>query len=101
MMPYTRAVCECLQVFVVPIILSNPSLASFLDSHVKYLLDLFFFLMILNLDERASLDRIQIEQIGIRQLQLHCSTANYAPLQKLAFWDGLVAMYEKVTIIHY
>ena len=43
---------------------------------------------------RASLDRIQIEQIGIGQL--HWSTANYAPLQEKALWDGLVAMYEKV-----
>ncbi|KAB1205146.1 Pyridoxal reductase, chloroplastic [Morella rubra] len=42
---------------------------------------------------KASLDRIQIEQIGIGQL--HWSTANYAPLQELALWGGLVAMYEK------
>ncbi|KAE9608833.1 putative pyridoxine 4-dehydrogenase [Lupinus albus] len=42
---------------------------------------------------RASLDRMQIEQIGIGQL--HWSTANYAPLQELALWNGLVAMYEK------
>ncbi|KAL5567695.1 hypothetical protein UlMin_024270 [Ulmus minor] len=42
---------------------------------------------------RASLDRIQIEQIGIGQL--HWSTANYAPLQEQALWDGLVAMYDK------
>lgn len=41
----------------------------------------------------ASLERMQIEQIGIGQL--HWSTANYAPLQELALWDGLVAMYEK------
>ena len=41
---------------------------------------------------------MQIEQIGIGQL--HWSTANYAPLQELALWDGLVAMYEKVTIIY-
>lgn len=40
-----------------------------------------------------SLDRLQIEQIGIGQL--HWSTANYAPLQEMALWDGLVAMYEK------
>ncbi|KAI5405457.1 Pyridoxine 4-dehydrogenase, variant 4 [Lathyrus oleraceus] len=39
---------------------------------------------------RASLDRMQIEQIGIGQL--HWSTANYAPFQELALWDGLVAM---------
>lgn len=38
---------------------------------------------------------MQLEQIGIGQL--HWSTANYAPLQELALWDGLVAMYEKVT----
>ncbi|EXB41095.1 putative oxidoreductase [Morus notabilis] len=42
---------------------------------------------------RASLDRIEIEKIGIGQL--HWSTANYAPLQEKALWDGLVAMYEK------
>lgn len=42
---------------------------------------------------QSSLDRMQIEQIGIGQL--HWSTANYAPLQELALWDGLVAMYEK------
>ncbi|GAB2228540.1 hypothetical protein Droror1_Dr00022660 [Drosera rotundifolia] len=42
---------------------------------------------------RSSLDRLQIEQIGIGQL--HWSTANYAPLQEKALWDGLVAMYEK------
>ncbi|XP_044461753.1 pyridoxal reductase, chloroplastic isoform X2 [Mangifera indica] len=42
---------------------------------------------------KASLDRLQIEQIGIGQL--HWSTANYAPPQELALWDGLVAMYEK------
>ncbi|KAK9204675.1 hypothetical protein WN943_014939 [Citrus x changshan-huyou] len=44
---------------------------------------------------RASLARLQIEQIGIGQL--HWSTANYAPPQELALWNGLVAMYEKVT----
>ncbi|KAF8364531.1 hypothetical protein HHK36_033503 [Tetracentron sinense] len=38
----------------------------------------------------SSLDRMQIEQIGVGQL--HWSTANYAPLQELALWDGLVAM---------
>ncbi|GAV89619.1 Aldo_ket_red domain-containing protein [Cephalotus follicularis] len=42
---------------------------------------------------KASLDRLQIEQIGIGQL--HWSTANYAPPQERALWDGLVAMYEK------
>ncbi|XP_021627017.1 pyridoxal reductase, chloroplastic isoform X2 [Manihot esculenta] len=42
---------------------------------------------------RASLERLQLEQIGIGQL--HWSTANYAPPQELALWDGLVAMYEK------
>ncbi|XP_010442932.1 PREDICTED: pyridoxal reductase, chloroplastic [Camelina sativa] len=42
---------------------------------------------------RASLDRLQIDQLGIGQL--HWSTANYAPLQELVLWDGLVAMYEK------
>ncbi|KAK2995887.1 hypothetical protein RJ640_028295, partial [Escallonia rubra] len=42
---------------------------------------------------KSSLDRMQIEQIGIGQL--HWSTANYAPLQEQALWGGLVAMYEK------
>ncbi|KAF9602701.1 hypothetical protein IFM89_030589 [Coptis chinensis] len=42
---------------------------------------------------KMSLDRMQIEQIGIGQL--HWSTANYAPLQERALWDGLVATYEK------
>ncbi|CAN6466391.1 unnamed protein product [Victoria cruziana] len=42
---------------------------------------------------KSSLGRLQIEQIGIGQL--HWSTANYAPFQELALWDGLVAMYEK------
>ncbi|XP_057472432.1 pyridoxal reductase, chloroplastic isoform X3 [Actinidia eriantha] len=42
---------------------------------------------------KSSLERMQIEQIGIGQL--HWSTANYAPPQELALWDGLVAMYEK------
>lgn len=36
---------------------------------------------------------LPIEQIGIGQL--HWSTANYAPLQEMALWDGLVAMYDK------
>ncbi|XP_010520940.1 PREDICTED: pyridoxal reductase, chloroplastic [Tarenaya hassleriana] len=42
---------------------------------------------------RSSLDRLQIDKLGIGQL--HWSTANYAPPQELALWDGLVAMYEK------
>ncbi|XP_042504246.1 pyridoxal reductase, chloroplastic isoform X2 [Macadamia integrifolia] len=42
---------------------------------------------------QSSLGRLQIEKIGIGQL--HWSTANYAPSQELALWDGLVAMYEK------
>ncbi|XP_021775017.1 pyridoxal reductase, chloroplastic-like isoform X3 [Chenopodium quinoa] len=42
---------------------------------------------------KSSLDRMELEQIGIGQL--HWSTANYAPLQEMALWDGLVAMYEK------
>ncbi|KAI5657572.1 hypothetical protein M9H77_26365 [Catharanthus roseus] len=42
---------------------------------------------------KSSLERMQIEQIGIGQL--HWSTANYAPLQERALWDGLVAMYEQ------
>ncbi|TMX02190.1 hypothetical protein EJD97_022399 [Solanum chilense] len=42
---------------------------------------------------KSSLERMEIEQIGIGQL--HWSTANYAPLQERALWDRLVAMYEK------
>ncbi|KAL0317940.1 UNVERIFIED_CONTAM: Pyridoxal reductase, chloroplastic [Sesamum angustifolium] len=42
---------------------------------------------------KSSLDRTRIDQIGIGQL--HWSTANYAPLQERALWDGLVAMYDK------
>ncbi|KAJ3690322.1 hypothetical protein LUZ61_019486 [Rhynchospora tenuis] len=42
---------------------------------------------------KSSLDRLQVDKIGIGQL--HWSTANYAPLQEKALWDGLVAMYEK------
>ena len=40
---------------------------------------------------------MELEQIGIGQL--HWSTANYAPSQELALWDGLVAMYEKVAYL--
>ncbi|URD94753.1 Aldo/keto reductase family [Musa troglodytarum] len=43
---------------------------------------------------KSSLERLQLDQIGIGQL--HWSTANYAPLQEQALWDGLVAMYEEV-----
>ncbi|KAL3373996.1 hypothetical protein AABB24_005787 [Solanum stoloniferum] len=39
---------------------------------------------------KSSLERMEIEQIGIGQL--HWSTANYAPLRERALWDGLVAM---------
>lgn len=42
---------------------------------------------------KSSMERMQIDQIGIGQL--HWSTANYAPLQEQALWDGLVAMYDK------
>ncbi|KAF5771291.1 putative pyridoxine 4-dehydrogenase [Helianthus annuus] len=42
---------------------------------------------------KSSLDRLQIDKIGIAQL--HWSTANYAPFQERALWDGLVAMYDK------
>jgi len=45
------------------------------------------------------LERLQVEQIGIGQL--HWSTANYAPPQELALWDGLVAMYEQVTVTYF
>ncbi|RWV85170.1 hypothetical protein BHE74_00027803 [Ensete ventricosum] len=46
-----------------------------------------------NFHGRSSLERLQLDQIGIGQL--HWSTANYAPLQEQALWDGLVAMYEE------
>ncbi|KAL8538124.1 hypothetical protein ACS0TY_000181 [Phlomoides rotata] len=42
---------------------------------------------------KSSIDRTQLESFGIGQL--HWSTANYAPLQERALWDGLVAMYDK------
>ncbi|PKA48025.1 Pyridoxal reductase, chloroplastic [Apostasia shenzhenica] len=42
---------------------------------------------------KSSLNRMQLKKIGIGQL--HWSTANYAPLQESALWDGLVAMYKK------
>ncbi|CAN1250980.1 Pyridoxal reductase, chloroplastic [Linum perenne] len=42
---------------------------------------------------KGSLERLQIEKIGIGQL--HWSTANYAPFQEQALWDGLVAMYDQ------
>ncbi|KAM0914064.1 hypothetical protein ACQ4PT_011764 [Festuca glaucescens] len=43
--------------------------------------------------ELSSLERLQINRLGIGQL--HWSTANYAPLQERALWDGLVEMYDK------
>jgi pyridoxine 4-dehydrogenase len=46
---------------------------------------------------RSSLERLQLDQLGIGQL--HWSTANYAPLQERALWDGLVEMYEKVVAL--
>uniref|UniRef100_A0A0E0IV31 NADP-dependent oxidoreductase domain-containing protein n=1 Tax=Oryza nivara TaxID=4536 RepID=A0A0E0IV31_ORYNI len=42
---------------------------------------------------KSSLERLQLDRLGIGQL--HWSTANYAPLQERALWDGLVEMYEK------
>ncbi|KAH9307698.1 hypothetical protein KI387_035609, partial [Taxus chinensis] len=42
---------------------------------------------------KSSLGRLQIEQLAIGQL--HWSTANYAPLQEKALWNGLAEMYEK------
>ncbi|KAK9804266.1 hypothetical protein WJX72_004018 [[Myrmecia] bisecta] len=42
---------------------------------------------------RASLKRLRQDQLAIGQL--HWSTANYAPLQERALWDGLVAMYDE------
>lgn len=37
-----------------------------------------------------------MEKIAIGQL--HWSAANYAPLQERALWDGLVGMYEEVSL---
>lgn len=42
---------------------------------------------------KASLKRLQCDQLSIGQL--HWSTANYAPLQEQALWDGLVSMYDQ------
>lgn len=42
---------------------------------------------------KASLKRLRCDQLAIGQL--HWSTANYAPLQERALWDGLVSMYEE------
>ncbi|CAL4925886.1 unnamed protein product [Urochloa decumbens] len=42
---------------------------------------------------KSSLERLELDRLGIGQL--HWSTANYAPLQERALWDGLVEMYEK------
>ncbi|KAH7307120.1 hypothetical protein KP509_22G046600 [Ceratopteris richardii] len=42
---------------------------------------------------KGSLRRLQCDQLAIGQL--HWSTANYAPLQEQALWNGLVAMYEE------
>eukprot|EP00884_Botryococcus_braunii_P018897 jgi/Botrbrau1/5691/Bobra.0071s0025.1 len=42
---------------------------------------------------RASLERLGLEQLALGQL--HWSTANYAPPQERALWDGLVAMYDQ------
>ncbi|AQK64559.1 E2F transcription factor-like E2FE [Zea mays] len=39
---------------------------------------------------KSSLERLQLDRLGIGQL--HWSTANYAPLQERALWDGLVEM---------
>jgi hypothetical protein len=44
--------------------------------------------------DRGSLDRLGLEQLALGQL--HWSTANYAPPQERALWDGLVAMYDQV-----
>ena len=46
---------------------------------------------------RSSVERLQLDRLGIGQL--HWSTANYAPLQERALWDGLVEMYDKVTVL--
>lgn len=42
---------------------------------------------------KSSLDRLGMEKISL--VQLHWSTANYAPVQERLMWDGLVAMYEE------
>jgi len=41
---------------------------------------------------RASLERLQMDRMAL--VQLHWSTANYAPLQERLMWDGLVAIYD-------
>lgn len=113
MAPYTRAVCRCLQVdfccWYVPILPEWYYWTNILILIIKFFLrriPLQIFALLICVCRwtwmkwifRASLDRMQIEQIGIGQL--HWSTANYAPFQELALWDGLVAMYDKVTIFH-
>lgn len=82
-----RTVCECLQVFILLILSLLFFTSGLLEVDDKWICYV--------LVSRASLDRLQIDQLGIGQL--HWSTANYAPLQEIALWDGLVAMYEKVA----
>jgi hypothetical protein len=43
----------------------------------------------------GSLDRLEVDQLALGQL--HWSTANYAPFQEQALWDGLIAVYEQVS----
>lgn len=42
---------------------------------------------------KSSLKRMGMEKISM--VQLHWSTANYAPVQERLMWDGLVAMYDE------
>lgn len=42
---------------------------------------------------KASLQRVGVEKLAL--VQLHWSTAKYAPLQERLMWDGLVAIYEE------
>lgn len=45
---------------------------------------------------KASLQRVGVEKLAL--VQLHWSTAKYAPLQERLMWDGLVAIYEEVRV---
>ncbi|CAM6124394.1 unnamed protein product [Calypogeia fissa] len=42
---------------------------------------------------KASLERLEMDQLGIGQL--HWSASNYAPYQERALWDGLAAVYQE------
>jgi hypothetical protein len=46
---------------------------------------------------KASLQRVGVEKLAL--VQLHWSTAKYAPLQERLMWDGLVAIYGEVRCV--